>query len=61
MTPEYIWKEIKVSSLAKQIGISRKSIYAWKERKKIPAERVLEVVKHYPNLKKSDLRPDLWD
>ena len=61
MTPDNIWKEIKVYDLAKKIGISPKSIYSWKKRKNgIPPLRAIEV-EQITGIPRSELRPDLWD
>lgn len=61
MTPENVWAKIKVHDLAKKIGISPKSIYAWKKRKNgIPPLRAIEVEK-ITGILRSELRPDLWD
>ena len=61
MTPQNFWEKIHVATLAKQLNISRKSIYAWQKRKKIPHLRVAEIIKLYPEFKKNDIRQDLWD
>jgi len=61
VTPEDVWQEIKVHDLAKKIGISAKSIYAWKKRKNgIPPLRAIEVEK-ITGINRAKLRPDLWD
>ena len=61
MTPENVWTKIKVHDLSKRIGISPKSIYAWKKRKNgIPPLRAIEVEK-ITGISRSELRPDLWD
>ncbi len=60
MTPDNVWKDIKIADLSEKIGISPKSIYAWKKRKNgIPPLRAIEVEK-ITGIDRAKLRPDLW-
>ena len=41
MTPEHIWIEINITQLSQALKISRNSIYKWRAKGVIPAERVV--------------------
>lgn len=46
---------------AKELNISRQAVNSWvKNKNKIPAEKVV-VIEKITGIKRSELRPDLWD
>jgi DNA-binding transcriptional regulator YdaS (Cro superfamily) len=47
------------SALAALLGIKQQSIYEWVKRKRIPAERVVEI-ESATGIPRHDLRPDLY-
>jgi len=60
MTPASTWDRINIKRLSERLGISRNSIYKWKERERgIPAERVREI-EELTEIPKEELRPDLY-
>jgi len=59
MSNTKIWEDIQIAELARQLNISRGSVYKWKWADKIPAERVLQV-ESITGIPRSELRPDLF-
>ena len=59
MSNTKIWEDIQISELARQLNISRGSVYKWKWADKIPAERVVQV-EAITGIKREELRPDLF-
>tara|TARA_Y100001973_G_C5158826_1_gene312376 strand:- start:166 stop:345 length:180 start_codon:yes stop_codon:yes gene_type:complete len=58
MTPNPIFSNLNKSRVAEKLGVSRQAIYNW-ERKKIPAERVVEL-SQVTGIAREKLRPDLY-
>lgn len=59
MSNTNIWEDIQIAELARQLNISRGSVYKWKWADKIPAERVVQV-EAITGIKREVLRPDLY-
>jgi transposase-like protein len=63
MIPAKIWGAIQahsVTKVAKDLGISRKSVYQWRELPDgIPPHRALEL-EALLEVPRSEIRPDLW-
>lgn len=59
MSNTKIWEDIQIAELARQLNISRGSVYKWKWADKIPAERVV-AVEAITGIKREELRPDLY-
>ena len=59
MTPESIFKEFNQSKLARDLGLARQTIAAWRKNEKIPAERLLEVSRA-TGIERERLRPDMY-
>lgn len=45
--------------LARALGLKQQTIFGWKERGKVPAERVIEV-ERLTGVSRHDLRPDIY-
>jgi len=60
MTPEHIWIEINITQLSQALKISRNSIYKWRAKGVIPAERVVQV-EAATDISRRELRPDLFE
>jgi len=58
MTADPIFFSFNKSRVAEKLGVSRQTIYNW-ERKKIPAERVVEL-SQVTGIARERLRPDLY-
>jgi len=52
-----LFKIINRSELARQLGLTRATLYNWK---RVPAERVVEVEK-ITGISRTKLRPDLYE
>lgn len=59
--------KIRLSELARRVGVKRQSVNSWKRRSRregklfVPAERVLDVERALtPHLPKERIRPDLY-
>jgi len=59
MTPISVWTRINVTKLAEALEISRNSIYKWRIKGVIPAERVV-AVEAATDISREELRPDLF-
>ena len=57
MTPNPIFSTFNKSKVAQELGVSRQTIHNW-QRKKIPAERVVEL-SQVTGIARERLRPDL--
>ena len=60
MTPKHIWIEINITHLSQALKISRNSIYKWRAKGVIPAERVVQV-EEATDISRRELRPDLFE
>lgn len=58
-TPALIIERVCTQELARQLGIKPPSVYEWKVRRRIPAERVLEI-ERLTGISRHDLRPDVY-
>lgn len=59
LTPKSIFREFNQSKLARELGVARASISAWRAKEKIPAERVTEVAR-LTGIERERLRPDMY-
>lgn len=56
---EIVLERVRSAELARQLNVTRQAIALWKNRGKIPAERVL-AVEAISGVSRSVLRPDLY-
>lgn len=54
-----IWEARSQRKLAAQLGISAMAITKWKQRRQVPAERVLAIEKA-TGVSRHELRPDIY-
>jgi len=59
LTPPSIFAEFNHRELAEKMGVHRDTIYKWRRRAKIPADRVA-IVSHLTGIPRERLRPDLY-
>ena len=59
MTPQSIFREFNQSKLARDLGLARQTVAAWRRKEKIPAERVIEVAR-LTGIERERLRPDMY-
>ena len=58
-TPLEVFSMFNQSKLARDLKVTRGTITSWREKRKIPAERVVDV-SHFTGINREQLRPDLY-
>ena len=59
-TPLEVFSMFNQSKLARDLNVTRGTITSWREKRKIPAERVVDVAR-VTGIARARLRPDLYN
>ena len=59
-TPLEVFSMFNQSKLARDLNVTRGTITSWREKRKIPAERVVDVAR-VTGIDRARLRPDLYN